>query len=134
MDKEKNVFRKKNIPLFNMVPAQEHQKKGSFTFQYKKFTAKDLKVLANSLDNESYRSLKPDFNLESCETYTEIRTLKNHPFHGSGKKQITYIASKECPIFVFDYGEWQKIYMPLISPKKFRYRYVGNYVKLEVGI
>jgi hypothetical protein len=41
-------------------------------------------------------------------------------------KAIEISATPECPIFVFDYGTWKKIYQPYNTDKGFKFSYSGN--------
>lgn len=97
-------------------------------FRYRKWTFKDLETFHTWFDPECNLFLKvtnPHFELKCCESYTEVVNFKNHEEHGTGKKFVTIKSTDDCPIFVYDFGDWQKIYMPL-AKKGFRFRYVGQ--------
>lgn len=55
-------------------------------------------------------------NLKQVESYTIFRKAK----------AITITPTADCPIYVFDFGDWRKIYTPWVTDKKYKFSYSGN--------
>ena len=82
---------------------------------------------------------EPDKELEAIGRYVTAEHLKllhgkvveQYEFVGKDKKKnkdVVHIfkATKDYPIFLFDYGKFKKIYKPHELDKKFRFLYVGQ--------
>jgi len=54
-------------------------------------------------------------NLKEVSSYTIFRKAK----------AITITSTADCPIYVFDYGDWRKIYAPWVSDKQYKFSYSG---------
>lgn len=102
-----------NKPDFEKRPALPEEKEGEYYFDVKqKLTPEELKVLG------------PKVTQEIC-----------NRFHCFALNSFTYIKNREAlvtgsnekyPIFMFDHGEFKKIYQPLNPEKQYRFRYVGT--------
>lgn len=102
-----------NKPDFDKRPATPEEKEGEYIFNVKeKITDAELKVLG------------PKVTADICNRY-----------HVFALNSFTYIKNREAlitgsndryPIFMFDYGDWKKIYQPLNPEKQYRFRYVGT--------
>ena len=55
-------------------------------------------------------------NLKQCSHYILYRK----------GKAMTFTATADCPIYVFDEGDWRKIYQPFNTDKGFKFTYSGN--------
>jgi len=102
-----------NKPDFEKRPALPEEKEGEYYFDVKqKLTPEELKVLG------------PKVTQEIC-----------NRFHCFALNSFTYIKNREAlvtgsnekyPIFMFDHGEFKKIYQPLNPEKQYRFRYFGT--------
>lgn len=104
--------------------ATKDQQPGQYFFDYKEeLNEFELDVLGPLVSNDDCEI----FNLKSCNSFTQIKKYPaDHAKHPGKTMQIITTATEKYPIFVFDYGEWQKIYQPLNTDKKFRFRYAGT--------
>jgi 5S rRNA maturation endonuclease (ribonuclease M5) len=55
-------------------------------------------------------------NLFSLKSFTHIKN----------RKRLVTSSTEEYPIYLFDFGDWQKIYQPKNPEKQYRFRYVGK--------
>lgn len=102
-----------NKPDFDKRPAKPEEKEGEYYFDVKeKLSEYELKVLG------------PKVKQDIC-----------NRFHCFALNSFTYIKNREAlitgsnekyPIFMFDHGEFKKIYQPLNPEKQYRFRYVGT--------
>lgn len=100
-------------PAIEKRPLKADEKKGDYSFEYfKNFTHDDLKMLGPRV-NEVYCR---EINLKKCSSFTYCKE----------NEAIVTTATDEYPIFVFDFGEWQKIYQPMSFEKQYRFRYAGK--------
>lgn len=105
-------------PTIVRRPLNEKETPKSYHFTFKEFTEKELFMLGprvNKLHCEA-------FHLKSCKSYT---------YCGENETIITE-STEDYPIFVFDFGTWQKIYQPNAFEKQFRFRYAGEKPKRYV--
>ncbi len=92
---------------------KEKEKPGKYLFKYKpSLTDTELKIIGPLVTNEVAKR----FNLKAVEYFSYIKE----------NEVIETYATEEYPIFVFDFGEWQKIYQPKSADKSFRFRYAGG--------
>ncbi|MEE1174293.1 MAG: hypothetical protein U0K53_02315 [Paludibacteraceae bacterium] len=61
------------------------------------------------------------YNIKSLKSYSKVFKKDN-----GTKCQVTISSNENFPIFMFDYGTWQKIYAPMAYDKKDRFFYVGE--------
>ncbi|WP_044398866.1 DUF5906 domain-containing protein [Lacinutrix sp. Hel_I_90] len=104
----------KDLPsaILEFKEAKPTEKVGC-TFDYNnKINDFELKTLGPEVTEK----LCDEFNIKSCKSFTRITE--------SGKKVIS-TATADYPIFVFDFGSWQKIYQPLNQDKRYRFSYNG---------
>ncbi len=89
------------------------EKKGDYIFEYfDEFTKEQLELLGPRI-NQSHCK---EYNLKNCKKFTYCKD----------NEAIVTTATAEYPIFVFDFGDWQKIYQPKSFEKQFRFRYAGK--------
>ena len=91
---------------------------GTYNFVYKDFTKKELALLGARVNEK----ICQEFSLHSCESFDYIKE----------NEVITTTATEDYPIFVFNFGTWQKIYQPNSYEKNFRFRYAGEKPKRHV--
>lgn len=93
--------------------------KGETNFIYKEKVEKsDLEAIGRYVDEEALKY----FNCKCVESYSFVGKSKKL------NKDVVHIftATKDYPIFVFDYGDFKKIYKPHELDKKHRFQYVGD--------
>lgn len=71
------------------------------------------------------------YSFYKLKEYHVFRNVNNHPEYGNSLFKTTVEATKDNPIYVFDFGRWAKLYMPK-APKEYRYRYLGEVPKAFV--
>ena len=54
-----------------------------------------------------------------------VKQVDHYVLYRKGKA-ITISATEECPILVYDHGDWRKIYQPFNTDKGFKFSYSGN--------
>lgn len=102
-----------NKPNFNKRPATADEKEGEYYFDIKeKLTDADLQVLG------------PKVTAEICQRYN-CYSLNSFTYIKNREALVTGCTDK-YPIFMFDHGEFKKLYQPLNPDKGFRFRYVGR--------
>ncbi|WP_281990543.1 hypothetical protein [Aquimarina aggregata] len=112
-----------NTPELEVKIATESQKDGQYIFSYyNKISEKHLKVLGPLVTNQLCKKYK----LKSCEQFIQVKEYKDKEGNITERKQIITKSTEKYPIFVFDFGTWQKIYQPLNAEKQYRFRYAGT--------
>lgn len=87
---------------------------GTYTFVYKdEISDSDLKIIGPEVTNGHARR----FNLKSVKTMSYVT---------KSEEVVITESTDEYPIFVYDFGTWQKIYQPKSTDKGFRFRYNGG--------
>ena len=100
-------------PQITKRPKTEKEKQGSYLFDYKKEISKDeLTVIGPKVTN----AIAKRFHLKAVKRYSYI----------TENEVITISSTPNYPIFVYDFGAWQKIYQPKSSDKSCRFRYAGG--------
>lgn len=100
-------------PTITKRPLKNTEKKGDYYFEYhKNFTHDQLQILGSRV-NEVHCS---QYNLKNCKSFTFCKE----------NEAIITTATDDYPIFVFDFGTWQKIYQPNSFEKQYRFRYAGE--------
>jgi len=100
-------------PLISKRPLEPHETPGDYSFDFnKEFTDAELKLLGPRVNGVHCK----EYRLWSCKSFVYCKE----------NEAIITTATPEFPIFVFDYGTWQKIYQPLSADKGFRFRYAGQ--------
>lgn len=86
---------------------------GSYLFDYKEELSKsELAIIGPKVTNE----VADRFHLKSVKSYSYIK-----------ENEVTVTTSTDdYPIFVYDFGSWQKIYQPKSADKGYRFRYAGG--------
>jgi hypothetical protein len=101
------------MPLIEKRPLKASEKKGDYIFEYfKNFTHDDLQLLGKRVNEVHCREI----NLKKCKSFSFCKE----------NEVIVTTAIDEYPIFVFDFGDWQKIYQPNSFEKQYRFRYAGT--------
>ena len=100
-------------PIIAKRPLTPEEVAGTYHFVYKEsFTEKELALLGSRV-NEKHCA---DFKLRSCESFAYCKE----------NETIVTTATEDYPIFVFDFGTWQKIYQINSFEKQYRFRYAGK--------
>ncbi len=98
---------------------QPEDEKGNYKFTYKKKPSKkDLEAIGRYVDEDTLKK----YNCRAVEKYEYCAHSKKM------NKDIVHIfkSNEDYPIFVFDYGDFKKIYKPHELQKKFRFVWVGE--------
>jgi hypothetical protein len=102
-----------NKPVFTKRPATPEENEGDYFFDIKPaITDAELKVLGPKVTAEICKR----YNAYSLVSFTTIRNREAH---------VTASTDK-YPIFLFDHGEFKKLYQPLNPDKQYRFRYFGT--------
>lgn len=102
-----------NKPGFDKRPATPEEKEGDYLFDVKELlTDEELKVLGPKVNREICKRY-------SCYALNSFTYIKN-------REALVTSSNEKYPIFMFDHGEFKKIYQPLNPEKQYRFRYVGN--------
>lgn len=108
-------------PEYAMREMGPDDRKGQYNFVYKsddEITRKDLEAFGRYVTKETLR----DFNCRVLKEYEYCSYSEKH------KRDVVhkFIATDDYPMFVFDYGDFQKLYRPHDLEKKNRFLYVGT--------
>lgn len=112
-------YRPKYAPEYAWRDMKPEDKKGEYRFVYKEKPAqKDLEAIGRYVTAEH-------LDIFHC------KPLDRYDYCGYSKKLQrdvvhTFIATDDYPIFVFDYGNFKKLYKPYDPEKKNRFVYVGD--------
>ena len=102
-----------NKPEFEKRPATAEEKEKDYFFDIKEdIPDSDLKVLG------------PKVTREVCQKYN-CYSLKSFIYIKNREALITK-STDNYPIFLFDHGNFKKLYQPLNPEKQYRFRYVGE--------
>ena len=102
-----------NKPGFDKRPATPDEKEGDYFFDVKEqLTDDELKVLGPKVT----RDICKRYNCYSLNSFTYIKN----------RDALVTSSNEKYPIFMFDHGDFKKIYQPLNPEKQYRFRYVGN--------
>ncbi len=112
-------YRPKYRPDYKVRDMKPEDKKGEYKFVYKETPAKtDLEAIGRYVTAEALEV----FHCKPIERYDYCAFSKK-----LGKDVVhTFIATVDYPIFVFDYGDFKKLYKPYDPEKKNRFIYVGE--------
>jgi len=114
--KYKQIQYRADYEMREMGP-EDH--KGDYKFIYKdKIEKTDLEAIGRYVDEDTLKY----FNCKCVESYSYCATSKKL------NKDVVHIfkANKDYPIFVFDYGDFKKLYKPHELEKKHRFQYIGE--------
>ena len=108
-------------PDYEMREMGPEDVKGRYNFVYKEeseITRKDLEAFGRYVTKETLQ----DFNCRVLKEYEYCSFSEKH------KRDVVhkFIATEDYPMFVFDYGDFQKLYRPHDLEKKNRFLYVGR--------
>lgn len=102
-----------NKPELEIRDALPDESEGSYEFDVK-----------TEISKEELAVLGPKVTSEVCKKYN-VYSLNSFTYVKNRKATITKTTST-YPIFLFDHGEWKKLYQPLNPEKQYRFRYIGN--------
>lgn len=108
-------------PDYEMREMGPEDVKGRYNFVYKEeseITRKDLEAFGRYVTKETLQ----DFNCRVLKEYEYCSFSEKY------KRDVVhkFIATEDYPMFVFDYGDFQKLYRPHDLEKKNRFLYVGR--------
>jgi DNA primase len=102
-----------NKPGFEKRLATSEEKENEYIFNIKEeITEGELKVLGPKVTLEVCRQ----YNVYSLHSFTYIKN----------REALVTSSSENYPIFLFDHGDFKKLYQPLNPEKQYRFRYTGN--------
>jgi hypothetical protein len=100
-------------PNFTKRPKTAEEVAGSYLFDIKEnFTAAELLVIGPEVTEH----VANRFHLYALNSYSYVNEIE----------VTTTESTEEYPIFIYDFGDWQKIYQPKSADKSFRFRYAGG--------
>lgn len=98
---------------FEKRPATAEEKEGEYYFKFREhFTDIELKTLGRFVKEEHCHSL----HCYSLESYTYIKN----------REALTFISNDNFPQYIFDWGEFKKLYRPKEMNKAMRFLYIGE--------
>lgn len=100
-----------NKPIIVKRSLEATEVPGSYDFKMKDFDEKELAILGARVHEDNCG----DFKLKAVESFTFCKE----------NEAIITTATEDYPIFVYDFGTWQKIYQPN-AEKQYRFRYAGQ--------
>lgn len=110
---------------YNAWPAKPDEAEGLMTFDYKEFDLTDIRVL---FADGAWLALGRDdaarltAAVQKC-TYYHLKCLKSYTYTTKGKTH-EYTATELFPIFLWDEGDFKKLYKPK-AEKQFRFQSYG---------
>jgi hypothetical protein len=100
-------------PIITKRPKTADETPGTYLFDFKEELSKEELAVIGPLVTNAHAKR---FHLKAVKSYNYIK-----------ENEVTVTTStEEYPIFVYDYGTWQKIYQPKSTDKSFRFRYAGS--------
>ncbi|HKI90117.1 MAG TPA: hypothetical protein VKA38_13895, partial [Draconibacterium sp.] len=102
-----------NKPDFEKRPARENEKEKEYYFDIK-----------DEIEESELKILGPKVTLDVCKRYN-VFSLRSFTYIKNREALITRSTDK-YPIFLFDHGEFKKLYQTLNPEKQYRFRYIGN--------
>lgn len=115
----KDFLKSRWAPDYEMREMGPDDKKGKYNFTYKeKPSPEDLSAIGRYVTAETLEY----FNCRVVEKYEYCSTSKKL------NRDVVHIfkATKDYPIFLFDYDDFQKLYRPHEQDKKNRFLYIGQ--------
>jgi len=102
-----------NKPEFEKRPATAEEKEKDYYFETKdEIPDSNLAVLGPKVTRE----VCAKYNCYSLKSFTYIKN----------REALINKATENYPIFLFDHGDFKKLYQPLNPDKQYRFRYVGD--------
>lgn len=111
--------RRQWTPEYEMREMSPEDKKGEYNFTFKDHpTPADLAAIGRYVSED----ILDMFNCRCIEKYEYCSTSKKH------NRDVVHIfkATEDYPIFLFDYGDFKKLYRPHDQEKKNRFLYIGK--------
>ena len=99
-------------PIIEVRALAKDETPGSYHFTYKEFSEKELATIGLRVNAMHCNG----FKMKSCQSFAYCKA----------NETIVTTATDDYPIFVFDFGTWQKIYQPNSFEKQYRFRYAGT--------
>lgn len=98
---------------FEKRAATKEELEGHYYYEYKKeLDPSELKELGPRVTQE----VCTKFHLYAVKSFTQIKN----------RFALITSSNENYPIYVFDHGDWQKIYQPKNYDKQYRFRYAGT--------
>lgn len=111
---------------YNSWPAKPDEAEGQMTFEYREFQMHDLRTI---FSDNAWKALGKDDEarkaaaVQKC-TYYHLKCLASYA-HTSKGVTHQFSSNELFPIFLWDEGDWKKIYKPR-AEKKFRFQSYGK--------
>ena len=106
-------------PTITKRPKTEDEVPGTYIFEYKESLSKqELAVIGPKVTN----TIAKRFHLKAVKTYGYVKE----------QEVVITESNDDYPIYVYDFGTWQKIYQPKTQNKSYRFRYAGGRPKDHV--
>ena len=102
-----------NKPEFKKRKARDDEKPRSYSFEYRDITESDLKILGDRI------------TIDIAKKYG-VKSLVSFTYIDAEGEATTTLSNDNYPIFLFEFGEFRKIYQPNCYDKNYRFRYDGN--------
>ena len=102
-----------NKPELEFRDALPDEEEGGYDFDVK-----------SEMSTEELAVLGPKVTKDVCKKYN-VYAINSFTYIKNRKATITK-ATKTYPLFLFDHGDWKKLYQPLNPEKQYRFRYIGN--------
>ena len=111
---------------YNTWPAKPDEAEGAMSFEYREFELHDLRTIfsehawnALGRDDEARKAAA----IQKC-TYYHLKCLQSYTSTSKGQTH-QFGSHEQFPIFVWDEGDWKKIYKPR-AEKKYRFQSYGK--------
>lgn len=100
-------------PEISKRDKKQNESPGDYIFDYKeKISEIELAVIGPRVTNQ----IAERYHLRSVKSYSYVKS----------NEVIVTSSTDDYPIFVYDFGDWQKIYQPKSADKSYRFRYAGG--------
>lgn len=132
-EKRKEVYK----PEIRRRKAKKGEKDGTYSFETKDFTVKEIRtILAPKVWEYLVAQISKSTDAEKIEAavLAEVsKVFKRYNFYSlkshttiKNSEAITVSSTDIYPIFMFDLGDWQKIYKPREVMASYRFMYAGE--------
>lgn len=114
-----NFVRPKYAAEYSWREVEKSDHKGEYKFTFKDKPSKtDLQSIGRYVD----AALLKKYNCKAVESYEFVGKSKKY------KKDVVHVfkSTDTYPIFVFDYGDFKKLYKPYDPEKQYRFVYIGD--------
>lgn len=101
-------------PTISKRPKTTNETPGTYSFEYNtEISDSDLKIIGPEVTNAHAKRFK-------------LKSVKKMSYVTKSNEVVVTESTDDYPIFVYDFGDWQKIYQPKSTDKGFRFRYNGG--------